>query len=242
VSSTDLDDETRPGAIAAPPKPARPEVPNRPVPNEAPLVDPDVAGAVDLIEIGEVVTRPPEPVADPETHAPERRPYRGLRTKTANRILAVVAFAIPFLQSPGKVFTDSRSDLTADPILFLSRVVDVWSTTYDFGHVQSGQFVGYLFPMAPFFAGGTALGIPMWIVQRLWLGILLAGAAVGISKVVSALWRRGDGFACLLAGLVYLLNPYIVTQVNRGTVTLLAYAVLPWLMLAAHRSLLEPRR
>lgn len=242
MSSTDLDDGTlRETPVTSPGQPA-PEAPARTRQSEPPLVEPEVAASVNLIEIGEVVAPRPAEVDLEPAGEQQARPFRELRPRTANRILAAVALIVPFLQAPGKIFTDSRSDLTADPILFLSRVVDVWSSTYDFGHVQSGQFVGYLFPMAPFFAGGTALGIPMWVVQRLWLGLVLAAAALGISKLVAALWKRSDGLACLVAGLVYLLNPYIVTQINRGTITLLAYAVLPWLMFAAHRALLEPRR
>ncbi len=38
------------------------------------------------------------------------------------------------------------------------------------------------------------------------------------------------------------LNPYVVTYVNGTTITLLAYAALPWLMLTVHRGLREPRR
>lgn len=242
MSSADLERDLATGEVVAPGTPPAELPTRRPETTEPPLVEPDLAASVELVEIGEVVELPPAVEPEPSSDEPSARPYRDLRPRVANRILAAVAFAIPFLQAPGKVFTDSRSDLTADPILFLNRVVDVWSTTYDFGHVQSGQFVGYLFPMAPFFAGGTAIGLPMWVVQRLWLALLLTAAAIGVSKIVSALWNRSDGLACLVAGLVFLLNPYIVTQVNRGTVTLLAYAVLPWLMYAAHRALLEPRR
>ena len=38
-----------------------------------------------------------------------------------------------------------------------------------------------------------------------------------------------------------LLNPFVVTYANRTTVTLLAYAALPWLLLAVHRGVREAR-
>ena len=47
--------------------------------------------------------------------------------------------------------------------------------------------------------------------------------------------------AQLAAGAVVLLNPFVVTYANRTTVTFLAYAALPWLMLAVHRGLRESR-
>ncbi len=209
-------------------------------PVQAAGLEPLLAPQVDIYEIGEV--RAPEKAPEPTPAARRRAAVAKLRPTRAEWLLVLSATVMTFLQRPGLIFTDSRSDLTADPNLFLSRVFDVWSSTYDLGHVQSGQFVGYLFPMAPFYAGGASLGIPMWIVQRVWLSLILVGGAIGVSRLVAALWKKDDGVARLLAGLVFTFNPYVVTQINRGTVTLLAYAVLPWLLLAAHRGLLEPRR
>ncbi|CAB4870127.1 MAG: DUF3367 domain-containing protein [Actinobacteria bacterium] len=205
-----------------------------------PLLDSSTTETVDLVEIGEIQAPVTAPV--PTVEEVLTKPRTPLLPKRAEWLLLLASAVMTFLQRPGLVFTDSRSDLTADPTLFLSRVSDVWSSTYDLGHVQSGQFVGYLFPMAPFYAGGSELGIPMWMVQRLWLTMILAGGAIGISRLLGALWDRHDGTARLLAGLVFVFNPYVVTQINRGTITLLAYAVLPWLLLAAHRGVLQPRR
>ena len=38
-----------------------------------------------------------------------------------------------------------------------------------------------------------------------------------------------------------MLNPYVVVFANRTSMTLLAYAALPWLLLAAHRGVRSPR-
>ena len=117
----------------------------------------------------------------------------------------------------------------------------MWSSTTDLGHVQSGQFVGYLFPMGPWFAAADALGVSIWVAQRVWLGLLLGLAAWGVVRLMDELYRPERGVAHVLAGLLYLLNPYTVIFTSRGTVTLLAYAALPWLVLAAHRGLANPR-
>ena len=37
--------------------------------------------------------------------------------------------------------------------------------------------------------------------------------------------------------MLYIANPYVAIYATRGTVTLLAYAALPWLLLAANRGL-----
>ena len=118
----------------------------------------------------------------------------------------------------------------------------MWTSTGQLGDVQSGQQTGYLFPMGPFFAVGHAFGIPDWIVQRLWLGTLLALAAWGVVRLLDALLGRPRGVAHLVAGAVILLNPFVVTYANRTTVTLLAYAALPWLLLVVHRGLRESHR
>src|SRR5215213_158082 len=103
--------------------------------------------------------------------------------------LALGAFVVAFAQRPGKVFADSRVELTANPGLFLDRVGSVWSSTTDLGHVQSGQFVGYLFPQGPWFAAAEALGISIWLAQRVWLGLLLALAAWGVVRLMDELYR-----------------------------------------------------
>ena len=155
--------------------------------------------------------------------------------------LGLLAFVLAFLQRPGDAYSDTRLELSADPSLFLARVGDVWSSTTDLGHVQSGQFVGYLFPMGPWFAGADALGVSTWLAQRVWLGLLLALAAWGAVRLMDALYSRERGVAHAVAGLLFLLNPYTVIFTSRGTITLLAYAALPWLMLAAHHGLAAPR-
>ena len=81
----------------------------------------------------------------------------------------------------------------------------------------------------------------MWIAQRVWLGLLLALAAWGVVRLMDELLGPERGLAHAVAGLLFLLNPYTVTFTSRGTVSLLAYAALPWLMIAAHRGLRSPR-
>jgi arabinofuranan 3-O-arabinosyltransferase len=156
-------------------------------------------------------------------------------------VLAVLAFALAFAQRPGQDTADTKIGVHIDPVRFLSDVASVWSSTEGLGHVQGGQYSGYLGPMDPFFALGHVVGLPDWITERLWLGILLALAAWGAVRLVDALLDRERGVAQLVAGAVYMVNPYVVVFTSRDTVFLLAYAALPWLMLIAHRGLGRPR-
>jgi arabinofuranan 3-O-arabinosyltransferase len=156
-------------------------------------------------------------------------------------LLCVASFGLAFAQRPGLATADTKINLHVDPSRFLADAASMWTSTGQLGGVQAGQQVGYLFPMGPFFALGHALGLGDWVVQRLWLGALLFLAAWGVVRLLDALHPAPRGVVHLAAGAVTLLNPFVVTYANRTTVTLLAYAALPWLLLAVHRGLREPR-
>jgi hypothetical protein len=163
------------------------------------------------------------------------------REAGAPALMGAAAFALAFAQRPGLATADTKINLHVDPGRFLSDVASMWTSTGQLGGVQAGQQAGYLFPMGPFFALGHAIGLPDWVVQRLWLGTLLALAAWGAMRLLRALLGRSEQVGQLAAGAVTLLNPFVVTYANRTTVTLLAYAALPWLLLAVHRGLRDPR-
>src|SRR4051794_9352539 len=105
--------------------------------------------------------------------------------------LALLALALGLAQRPGTVVADTKVDLSVAPARFLGHVLSVWSPTSDLGHVFGAQYSGYAFPMAPFFALGDAVGLPVWLVHRLWLGVVLALAAYGVVGLVGALGAGG---------------------------------------------------
>lgn len=128
-----------------------------------------------------------------------------------------------------------------NPLLFLERAGSVYSGTTDLGHVQGGQYVGYLFPMGPWYGLMHLIGMPTWVAQRLWLGMLLFAGAWGMIRLLDAMLGDKRGVAHAVAAILYAFNPYTVTFASRATVTLLATAILPWLMLAAVRGVRDPR-
>ena len=157
--------------------------------------------------------------------------------------LAALAFAIALLQRPGDAVADTKIDLHVDPLGFLGEVASVWSDSGGLGQVQAGQYSGYLFPMGPFFALGDLLGLPPWLVQRLWLGLAAGARGLGHRAAARRAARRASAApAHLVAGLLVLLNPYVVVFANRTSVTLLGYAALPWLLLIVQRGVRDPRR
>src|SRR5919199_4556498 len=157
--------------------------------------------------------------------------------------LALLALALGLAQRPGTVVADTKVDLYVDPARFLGHVLSVWSPTSDLGHVFGAQYSGYAFPMAPFFALGDAIGLPIWLVHRMWLGVVLALAAYGVVRLLDALGPDGPrrGVLHAAAGALYVVNPYVTVDANRTSIALLSYAALPWLLLAVHRGLRAPR-
>jgi len=186
---------------------------------------------------------------------PRAYPHASVRSRLAAQLrpravvltLVVGAYVLALVQRPGTLVADTKVNLYVDPGRFLGQVADAWTSTAGLGHVWAGQYGGYLFPMGPFFALGDALGLPMWLVHRLWLGSLLALSALGVVVLVRTLVRRADGTSVpdgplhLAAGALYVVNPYVAVYANRTSVALLTYAALPWLLLCVHRGLRDPR-
>ena len=125
---------------------------------------------------------------------------------------------------PGEIVMDSRIELTVDPALFLHRVGAAVEPTTDLGHVQSGQFVGYLFPMAPWFAG------PRGSACRCGWRSAVDGRAArdrglgGGARHGRALQPRARGSPMSSRALIFAVNPYVVSFASRATVALLAHA------------------
>ena len=164
-----------------------------------------------------------------------------LRRETAIlAALGLVAYALAFAQRPGLSTSDTKIDLHVSAGRFLADVASMWSDSGGLGQVQGGQTAGYLFPMGPFFALGDLVGMAPWVVQRLWLGTLLALGAWGTVRLLDALLPDRRGVAHVVAGLLVMVNPFVVVYANRTTVTLLATATLPWLLLAVHRGVRAP--
>jgi hypothetical protein len=155
--------------------------------------------------------------------------------------LAAACYVLALVQRPGLVYADTKIDLYVDPHGFLADVLSAWSPQLQLGYVFGGQYGGYLFPMAPWFALGDLAGLPTWLVHRLWLGTVLAVAALGVVRLLDALLDRPRGAPHVAAAVLFVLNPYIAVYASRTSITLLAYAALPWLLLAVHHGLREPR-
>lgn len=171
----------------------------------------------------------------PDPHRPERRERLVLIA------LSVVVTLWCIGQAPGRIVPETKLDLTVDPLRFLGRSLSAWDPSVSFGRLQN-QAVGYLFPMGGFTAITRTLGLPPWLVQRLWVALLLVVALWGAHRVASIL-GIGSTAGRVLAAATYALAPATLTTAAFQAGTQLPWSLAPWMLvplLSASR--LGPRR
>jgi len=173
-----------------------------------------------------------------------------IRTRTsragagrAHPIIVLALVALTFLQRPGRTTFDTKFDLTADPGAFLERTLHLWNPELSFGELQN-QAYGYLFPQGTFFLAGDLVGLPDWVVQRLWSALILVAAYDGARRLMRALATPASPWVPIVAGLAYALSPRLLGLSGVLTAEILPTAVLPWVVLPlvlALRGRLSPR-
>lgn len=167
-----------------------------------------------------------------EAREDEVREGEARRTRLTLRLVTacVLLTGLAFVQSPGLVVSDTKFDLVVDPAGFLGRAFHLWDPEGSFGQLQN-QAYGYLWPMGPFFVVGDGLGLPPWVVQRLWWALVLCVAFVGAALLARALGVRSD-LAILLGAAAYALSPRMVTVLGPISIEAWPSALAPWVLLA----------
>ena len=151
---------------------------------------------------------------------------------------ALIIFVPLVFTAPGQVGADTKSYLYVDPGRLLRDAPYIWHDHIGLGTVTH-QNIGYLFPAGPFYWLADAAGLPDWLAQRVWLGGILFGAALGVRYLLrtigwaDAAYRRGP---VLVAALGYALSPYFLAYAARISVILLPWAALPWLIALTARA------
>lgn len=142
--------------------------------------------------------------------------------------ICLVMLAFCFAQAPGEVVPDTKLDLTQSPLGFLGRALEMWDPAGFGGQVQN-QAYGYLFPIGPYFAAGEALGLPGWVVQRLWWGVVLSVAFLGITTLARRL-RIGSPTTQIVAGLAFALSPRLISTLGPVSAEAWPMALAPWVV------------
>lgn len=156
--------------------------------------------------------------------------------------MCAVLCGLAFLTEPGRIVADTKIDLVLNPMGLLQRSLHMWDPTGSFGQVPN-QAYGYLWPMGPFFAAGSAVGLPAWLVQRLWWALVMCVAATGLVALARRLGIGTSG-SQILAGLAYALSPRILTLLGERSIEAWPMALAPWILVPlvslAHGGPLRP--
>ncbi|MET0523800.1 MAG: alpha-(1-_3)-arabinofuranosyltransferase [Nocardioides sp.] len=136
---------------------------------------------------------------------------------------------LALIQSSGFVVADTKLDLAISPVEFLSRAAHLWDAQGAFGQLQN-QAYGYLWPMGPFHVLGHLMDLPAWVVQRLWMALVLCVAFVGMALLARAMGVRSD-LACIVAGFGFALSPRMLTVLGPSSIEVWPSAVAPWVLL-----------
>jgi arabinofuranan 3-O-arabinosyltransferase len=144
-------------------------------------------------------------------------------------LVAAIALALTFAQSPGQISPDTKLDLTANPLRFLARATNLWNSDLPFGQTQN-QAYGYLFPHGTFFLAGHLLGLPGWMTQRLWWALLLTVGFWGLLRVAETL-GVGSPTSRLIGAAAFALSPRVLTTLGSISSETLPMMLAPWVLL-----------
>ncbi len=168
----------------------------------------------------------------PTTPAPRWRLMATAAERLSRHRLVAVCLGfvvLAMLQQPGRIIGDTKLDLAVAPLDFLARALTLWEPQGGAGQLQN-QAYGYFFPMGPFFALGDIIGLPVWIVQRLWLASLMSVAFLGVVILARRL-GIGTPASALVAGVAYALAPRMVSVLGAASIEVVPMALAPWVII-----------
>lgn len=170
----------------------------------------------------------PPPAAVPTT-ATTAGPPEGPRSRRWLLGFWAVVFVLFLAVRPGRQTFDTKLGVTVDPGQFLADLGQLWHDRAGFGGIQD-QYVGYLWPMLPFYWLCDLVRLPVWLAERLWLSLIVSVAFWGALRLAERL-RVGSGASRLLGALAYALWPVFTTVIGSTSAAALPGAFLPWVLL-----------
>ena len=163
---------------------------------------------------------------------------------TETRVLAglTVLLVVVVLASDFGILTpDTKPEIFLRPSQTAARFASAWLDTPNLG---ASNYNTGIVPVAALFSLFEVVGVPAWVIMRLWRIALLVLAAWGARLVLRELvadraGSSGRAVAGVAAAVAYAANPYVL--IGGGTTpTLLPYALLPWLVVCGLRGFRAP--
>ncbi|MDQ1038833.1 arabinofuranan 3-O-arabinosyltransferase [Streptomyces sp. V3I8] len=130
---------------------------------------------------------------------------------------------------PGRQTFDTKLGVALDPGRFLSDLGQLWHDQGGFGGIAD-QYVGYAFPMLPYYWLTDLVSLPVWLSERLWMSIVVSVAFWGALRLAERLGVGGSA-SRLLGAVVYALWPVFTIVVGSTSAAALPGAFLPWVLL-----------
>ncbi|MFZ9482879.1 MAG: alpha-(1-_3)-arabinofuranosyltransferase domain-containing protein, partial [Ilumatobacteraceae bacterium] len=184
-----------------------------------------------MVDVGDVGlrgrTRGPDDALRRLRGHPVTTPVRPGRGRGGVGLLALIAYVPLLLSSPGRMPADTKVYLYLSPGRLLSQAPLTWDTS-QFGGWVPHQIIAYLWPQGPWYWTFDQLGVPDWLAHRLWVGTILLLAALGTRWLARLLGLGGT--AATVAGVVYMLSPYVLPYLSRTSAMLLPWAALGWIV------------
>ncbi|MGW6209995.1 alpha-(1-_3)-arabinofuranosyltransferase domain-containing protein [Streptomyces sp. NPDC055109] len=140
-----------------------------------------------------------------------------------------VVFALFLAVHPGRATFDTKLGVSQDPWQFLSDLGQLWHDRGGFGGIQD-QYVGYAWPMLPYYGLCRLVHLPVWLAERLWLSVVVSVAFWGALRLAERL-GTGSRASRLLAAVAYALWPVFTVVVGSTSAAALPGAFLPWVLL-----------
>lgn len=141
-------------------------------------------------------------------------------------VVFAVALVIFAATDAGRMIFDTKLGVDIDAREFLVRLWSLWNPLEWFGSLQN-QYIGYAIPMAPFFLAGQLLHVPVWLIERLWMALLVAVGFTGMLKLARAL-QVGTDTAQVIAASLFTLWPAFTIVIGSTSATALPGLMVPW--------------
>ncbi len=144
-------------------------------------------------------------------------------------LVGLGAFLVLLANDPGRMFFDTKLSVDLNPWGYYASLWHLMDPLNTFGALNN-QAVGYAVPMAPFYLAGQLAHVPVWLIERLWLALIIAVGFGGLVKLAEAL-GIGSPASRVLAGLVFALWPTFTIVIGSTSSAALPGMLAPWAVL-----------